>query len=137
MGEKTRPPPGNRNRIVTEGFSNSESEKRYRLMWAGEAAVLALYETGNQCGGCTFYAVFDSDWGLCCNARSRHHTETVFEHFTCANTDQESWGAHRFQARESRLADRNLDELPVMTPRGWHKARRSGRRGGRDGDPDS
>lgn len=102
MGKKTRPPPGNRNSIVLQGFSNSESEKRYRLQWPGEPEICAAYKAGNQCGGCTFYAEFDSDFGLCCNPRSRHHTETVFEHFSCANYDYEGWGAHSFQARERR-----------------------------------
>lgn len=102
MAEKTRPPPGNRNVIVTVGFSNSESEKRYRNQWPGEPELYAQYHGGDQCGGCTFFAPFNEDYGLCCNERSRHFTETVFEHFTCANSDQEGWGAHSFEAKERR-----------------------------------
>ena len=35
-------------------------------------------------------------------------TETVFEHFTCAEYENEGWGPHSFLTRESREA---LDRL--------------------------
>ena len=105
MGEKTRPSPGNRNRLVLLGFSNSATEKLYRLNWPGEADVRALHADGRQCGGCSFFAPFDSDWGLCCQRRSRHFTETVFEHFACRETVQEGWGGHSFAEAASRRTD--------------------------------
>ncbi len=121
MNEKTRPPPGNRNRIVSQGFSNSESEKRYRLNWPAEPEVLANYRAGRQCGGCTWFAPFDSDWGLCCCPKSRHRLETVFEHFSCAEQDNEGWGAHSFEAGQSRRAYQDLNELPVLSAQGWRR----------------
>ena len=105
MSEKTRPPPGNRNSLVVQGFSNSESEKRCRLGWPGEPAIKALYDDGRQCGGCSFYAPFDSDWGLCCHRTVRHFTETVFEHFACAGQVDEGWDAHSFSEVSSQRSD--------------------------------
>lgn len=87
----------NTNRIVTDRFSNPESEKLYREHWPDEPSTYTeLYEQGKQCGGCSFFAPFNSDWGLCCRSESRHHLETVFEHFTCPQYIHEGWGPHSF-----------------------------------------
>lgn len=115
VGPKKQPPPPdagstshagdpsrafkNQNRIFTDGFSNRASEKLYRLGWPDEPAVKALYEGGLQCGGCAFFAPFNADWGLCCHAASRHHLETVFEHFTCPHHVDDGWESHSFEAR--------------------------------------
>jgi hypothetical protein len=87
---------GNQNRIVVDGWSNPASESLYRDRWPSEPACRSQYEEGRQCGGCSFYAAFNSDWGLCCRGQSRHHLETVFEHFTCPGYVHEGWGPHSF-----------------------------------------
>ncbi len=87
----------NQNQIVTGGFSSQNSQKLYKTRWPQEPGVAGLYDRGSQCGGCSFYAPFDADYGLCCFSKSRHHLETVFEHFTCEAFQKESWGAHSFQ----------------------------------------
>ena len=89
----------NENRVVTDRFSNPESERRYRDHWPGEPELAAQCEEGGQCGGCAYFAPFNSDWGLCCNPSSRHATETVFEHFSCSALIDEGWGAHSFTDR--------------------------------------
>jgi hypothetical protein len=87
----------NQNRIITRAFSNPESEKKYHSLWEDEPDLRDnFYYKGRQCGGCSFYAVFDEDWGLCCHKKSRHHLETVFEHFTCPVQVNEGWDAHSF-----------------------------------------
>lgn len=86
----------NTNVIATGGFSNPESEKMYQKNWPGEKHIQYRYRQGLQCGGCTYFAKFDSDWGLCCSLQSRHRMETVFEHFTCANQIDEGWDSHSF-----------------------------------------
>lgn len=87
----------NQNQIVTNRFSNPESEKKYHSNWEDEPELRELFvENCLQCGGCSFYAPFNSDWGLCCHEKSRHHLETVFEHFTCADQVEEGWGTHTF-----------------------------------------
>jgi hypothetical protein len=86
----------NQNAIVTDSFSNPESKALYEYLWANERHVFWRYEQGLQCGGCTYFAMFNSDWGLCCNLQSRHRLETVFEHFTCPSQWDEGWGAHSF-----------------------------------------
>lgn len=88
----------NRNAIVTAAFSSAASEAVYRGMWPDEPATRERYENGEQCGGCSFFAPFDSDWGLCAHPESRHHLETVFEHFTCPAHVNEGWGPHSFTA---------------------------------------
>ena len=101
---KTRPADGNRNTIHTEGFSNPESARRYRLLWADEPEIQQRHEHGFQCGGCAFFAPFNADWGLCCNPSARHYLETVFEHFTCPAQEEEGWRAHSFRPQVSRRA---------------------------------
>jgi hypothetical protein len=86
----------NRNVIVTNEFSNPASQQMYKAGWPVEPATKALYKDGSQCGGCSFFAKFNSDWGLCAHAGSRHHLETVFEHFTCPAHVNEGWGPHSF-----------------------------------------
>ena len=86
----------NRNRIMLKGWSNREAEQRFRRRWPEEPKCREQYMKGKQCGGCSFYAEFNEDWGLCCNSKSRHHTETVFEHFTCLAYVDEGWGPHSF-----------------------------------------
>ncbi|GEM_PF-2856541 len=87
----------NINQIITDRFSNPESKKKYESTWADDPDIADnFYFNGKQCGGCSFYAPFDSDWGLCCYDKSEHHLETVFEHFTCRKYQNEGWGAHSF-----------------------------------------
>lgn len=90
----------NANQIVTEGWSNPTSEALYDRAWPDEPDVrAAARERGRQCGGCSFYAPFNADYGLCCHPKSRHRLETVFEHFSCPARADESWGAHSFDER--------------------------------------
>jgi hypothetical protein len=86
----------NTNSIVTNTWSNPESEKLYASGWPEEPALVRQHENGDQCGGCSFFAEFNFDWGLCCHPKSRHHLETVFEHFTCPAFIREGWGPHSF-----------------------------------------
>lgn len=103
----------NRNTIITTGWSNPDSEALYRAEWPDEPTIRAQYFDGEQCGGCSFYAPFNDDYGLCCNPNSRHTLETVFEHFTCATYLAEGWGPHSFGSVELEdLAD-EVRELPT------------------------
>lgn len=86
----------NDNKVVTNRFSNPESEQLYRTGWPDEPQCREQYEEGRQCGGCSFYGKFNADYGLCCYRKSRHFTETVFEHFTCPAYVHEGWGPHSF-----------------------------------------
>ena len=76
------------NRIYISGFSNPETGQTYRR--------IGHIEDRKQCGGCSFYAPFNLDWGLCCFKKSHHYLETVFEHFGCKACVYESWEAHSF-----------------------------------------
>lgn len=86
----------NQNQLATTSWSNLASAELYQAGWPGEPACQAQYEEGRQCGGCSFFAKFDADWGLCAFAKSRHYLETVFEHFTCPHHVHEGWGPHSF-----------------------------------------
>lgn len=86
----------NSNVITTTAFSSALSERMYKANWPDDPVTRELYAGGMQCGGCSFFAAFDSDWGLCANAKSRHHLETVFEHFSCPAHLNEGWGPHSF-----------------------------------------
>ena len=88
----------NRNAIITNSWSNLDSEALYRAGWPDEPEVRSKYIDGHQCGGCAFFAPFNSNYGLCCNPDARHVTETVFEHFTCPAYTAEGWGPHSFGA---------------------------------------
>jgi hypothetical protein len=86
----------NSNTIVTDRFSNPESCKLYFAHWPDEPVYQKQHENGDQCGGCSFFAKFNADYGLCAHPKSRHHLETVFEHFTCPAYVREGWGPHSF-----------------------------------------
>src|SRR5437016_3367866 len=92
----------NMNRIITDNFSNDESRRLYESHWPDEPELFNQYEEGGQCGGCAFFALFNADYGLCCHAESRHHLETVFEHFGCNVYEAEGWGAHSFRKLQQR-----------------------------------
>jgi hypothetical protein len=84
------------NSIVTNEFSNPASDDSYKKHWPDEPQCKQQYESGEQCGCCSFYAEFNYDWGLCCHSESRHFLETIFEHFTCPSYVYEGWGPHSF-----------------------------------------
>lgn len=91
----------NRNTIFTDTWSNDRSADLYNQGWPDEPHLrIQAQELGRQCGGCSFFAPFNEDWGLCCQVRSRHHLETVFEHFTCETFVNEGWGPHSFADNE-------------------------------------
>lgn len=87
----------NENRIKTDGFSSSTSQQLYSDGWPDEPECKAKYASGEQCGGCSFFAPLNFDYGVCCHQSSRHFTETVFEHFTCPSHVNEGWGPHSFR----------------------------------------
>jgi hypothetical protein len=86
----------NTNRIYTDGWSNKASYKLYSHGVPNEPHLGVAHQQGNQCGGCSFFAPFNEDYELCCHPTSRHHLETVFEHFTCPSYADEGWGPHSF-----------------------------------------
>jgi hypothetical protein len=86
----------NSNSIRTDGWSNPATQAMYEHQWQDSPELLRQYENGDQCGGCSFYAEFNADWGLCCNSESTHCLETVFEHYTCRHYVRECWGPHSF-----------------------------------------
>lgn len=88
----------NRNVVMTGGWSDPASRALYETVWPSEPECQAAYEDGRQCGGCSYFAALNSDWGLCAHPSSRHSLETVFEHFTCPSHVPEGWGPHSFTA---------------------------------------
>ena len=86
----------NQNLISVDRWSNPATEAIYTSRFQDDPQLQVQHENGNQCGGCSFFASFSADWGLCCHAESRHHLETIFEHFTCKNFVREGWGPHSF-----------------------------------------
>ena len=99
VSRKAIKPGVNSNRIATDEFSNVESSRLYQQQWPTEPAIRSRYEEGEQCGGCSYFAPLNADWGVCCRPKSRHHLETVFEHFTCPSYIAEGWGPHSFSER--------------------------------------
>lgn len=90
----------NKNKIITDDFSSEESKHLYETEYAENEALRIAYKQGYQCGGCSFFAPFNEDYGLCCFKESKHFIETVFEHFTCSNYVNEGWGVHSFTTSE-------------------------------------
>lgn len=90
----------NENTVLTDRFSDPSAEELYRSSWPEEPQCREQYQQGQQCGGCSFFAPLNADYGLCCMSKSRHFTETVFEHFTCPSHVQEGWGPHSFAEEE-------------------------------------
>lgn len=87
----------NTNRITISEFSNPASAVLYHGKWPDESVLACqCFEACRQCGGCTWFAKLNADWGLCCALTGRHRLETVFEHFTCPSQVKEGWGAHSF-----------------------------------------
>ncbi|MEO1170994.1 MAG: hypothetical protein AAFX94_02930 [Myxococcota bacterium] len=103
----------NRNVIQTYGFSNPEAQG----MYGDEPEVEESRLNGDQCGGCSFFAPFNSDYGLCAHPESRHRLETVFEHFSCPSHQPEGWGPHSF-SKDSRCICGGSDDIdtPARAP---------------------
>lgn len=91
----------NQNSIAIKGWSNPESARLFEEHWPDEPSVSRKHELGKQCGGCSFFANLNVDFGLCCHEKSRHHLETVLEHFTCPTQVDEGWGPHSFSGDSS------------------------------------
>lgn len=92
----------NKNLLITDNWSNPESEDRYLSNWKGEPEIQTRREAGEECRKCSFWAKFDEEWGLCCHPKSRHSLETVFERFTCPSYVDEGFGPHSFTANPAR-----------------------------------
>ncbi len=101
----------NQNLIITDEFSNPDSEMEYLSDYPLDAKARANAEQCWQCGGCSYFSPFTTSYGLCHNQNSRHYLETVFEHFTCAVIDIESWEYHSFGAGEitTEIPENELD----------------------------
>lgn len=93
----------NTNAVVRDSWSSPGSRELYFDGWPTEPDVRQRYESGEQCGGCAFFAPFNYDWSLCCHPDSRHVTETVFERFPCPEYEHEGWGPHSFKPRAQRV----------------------------------
>jgi len=89
------------NHVELSRFSNPKSKLLYEQEWPADKKAHQLYHQGMQCGGCSFFAPLNADWGLCCFKKSEHFTETVFEHFTCSKYVHESWDSHSFKELQS------------------------------------
>jgi len=108
----------NQNHIATHHWSNPASELLYRVGWPDEPDCKAQHEQGRQCGGCSFFAAFNQEWGLCTHASSRHHLETVLSTSPVHSTSTRVGGrialrrTHRFiaavVARPSRASEFGL-----------------------------
>jgi len=94
----------NQNKIIMDKFSNPKTIKAYHE-YESKRDEMDESEIYYQCGGCSFFAPFNSDWGLCCYHKSDHHLETVFEHFTCSHHVDENWESHSFM---------EIDQLPEL-----------------------
>jgi putative addiction module component (TIGR02574 family) len=90
----------NQNQIITTDWSNPASSRLQAQNWPDEPKCQEQCFNGHQCGGCSFFAPFNCDWGLCTHQESRHHLETVYEHFTCPSYVMECWGPHSFTVDE-------------------------------------
>ncbi|HBM15847.1 MAG TPA: hypothetical protein DD381_05845 [Lentisphaeria bacterium] len=86
----------NTNKILTFGFSNRVTYWEYEKKHAKYGWIEF------QCGGCSFFAPFNCDYGLCCYTKSRFFKETVFEHFGCEKYIHEGWGKHSFNETPER-----------------------------------
>jgi hypothetical protein len=86
----------NRNVIVTTTWSSEVARRLYESNYEGAPEYAKQAEALHQCGGCSFFAAFNQDWGHCAHAKSPHHLETVFEHFGCPSYADEGWGPHSF-----------------------------------------
>jgi hypothetical protein len=113
------------NRISTDGFSNPASRRLCEKDWPGEPKLKEQYFQGLQCGGCSYFAPLNSDWGICCAPKSRHRLETVIEHFTCPTFQKEGWDAHSFRDRPDPFPPL---EIAVPRSRALRKPRRRSRR---------
>ncbi len=90
----------NANQILTDTWSNPESSERYKQHWPARTRAIYTIREREPMWRCSFFAEFNADWGLCCHPKSRHHLETVFEHFTCPAFVKEGWGPHSFSEDE-------------------------------------
>jgi len=110
----------NTNLVVTDNWSNPESEDLYNERWPDESSMLVKQEKGEECRTCSFWARLDPEWGLCANPKSRHRLETVFEHFTCPSYVEEGLGPHSFtenseaHCRCGGRGSKYLDRLSMM-----------------------
>lgn len=85
----------NTNYIFTHTFSNPNTRELYDKCDHVDGRI--------QCGGCSFYAKFNCDYGLCCLDESDYYLETVFEHFGCKKHVGEDWTNHSFEKNKMLL----------------------------------
>lgn len=95
----------NQNKVSLSQFSNPETAAIYK-------AKGPVWDA--QCGGCSYYAKLNADYGLCCHQKSHHHLETVLEHFSCKSIVRESWSYHSFQEQPGPDVDEVMGYLSVM-----------------------